>query len=159
MEVLGGIVLAFAVLALVLEPLVRGRPAQSHAAKSDDDLDFLDVEESDSPKIQALLALREIEFDRATGKLSESDYSELKSTYQRAALEAMEAEEASDTAVESGADMRICPVCGPRPEGDASFCSECGRDLIESNKMRRCGACGGLAPSEAKFCGDCGAAL
>ena len=35
----------------------------------------------------AVVALREIEFDRATGKLSDADYAELKTRYTRAALE------------------------------------------------------------------------
>jgi hypothetical protein len=68
----------------------------------------------------AIDALREIEFDHATGKLSESDYAELKASYTQRAV----------------ADMRtgpsgavICERCGPRPEPDAQFCSECGRLL------------------------------
>lgn len=64
---------------------------------------------------QAVDALREIEFDRATGKLSDSDYAALKSSYTQRAVEAMRA---------SGA--LVCGQCGPRPEADAKFCSNCG---------------------------------
>ena len=39
----------------------------------------------------AVVALREIEFDRATGKLSDTDYAELKSRYTERALAAMRA--------------------------------------------------------------------
>jgi hypothetical protein len=63
----------------------------------------------------ALDVLREIEFDRETGKLSDADYEALKSTYTQAAVEAMRA-----------GDLPICPTCGPRPEKDAIFCSNCG---------------------------------
>ena len=56
----------------------------------DADIDFTDIEESESPKIQALLALKEIEFDRETGKLSDEDYADMKATYQRAALTAID---------------------------------------------------------------------
>jgi hypothetical protein len=103
------------------------------------------VEESESPKIQALLALKEIEFDRATGKLSDDDYAQLKDRYAKRALAAIDAEEAAASAVAAaeGADdpaeamiraarahhSSICPVCGPRPETGAAFCSECGRPL------------------------------
>jgi hypothetical protein len=95
-ELLAGVVVALAALALVLEPLVMGRPRFKAAggwSPDDGDIDFTDVEESESPKIQALLALKEIEFDRETGKLSDEDYSTMKATYQRAALLAMEQEE------------------------------------------------------------------
>ena len=39
----------------------------------------------------AIVALREIEFDRETGKLSDSDYAELKARYTARALAAMRA--------------------------------------------------------------------
>lgn len=72
----------------------------------------------DPAQNSAVDALREIEFDRATGKLSESDYDQLKSSYTQRALVFMRS---------SGA--AICEVCGARPESDAQFCSNCGRAL------------------------------
>ncbi len=68
----------------------------------------------------AVDALREIEFDHATGKLSERDYTELKSSYTQRAVAAMRA---------GDGDTIVCDVCGPRPEPDAQFCSSCGRAL------------------------------
>jgi hypothetical protein len=67
---------------------------------------------------QAIDALREIEFDRATGKLSDSDYDSLKASYTERAL----------TAMRAGGNV-VCESCGPRPETDARFCSRCGRSL------------------------------
>jgi hypothetical protein len=67
---------------------------------------------------EAIEALREIEFDHATGKLSEPDYDALKSTYTQRAIDEMRAQ-----------DSRVCPKCGPRPENDAAFCSNCGTAL------------------------------
>ncbi len=29
-------------------------------------------------------------------------------------------------------DLTSCPVCGPRPEVDARYCSSCGRELTSS---------------------------
>ena len=161
-ELLAGIVVAFAALALVLEPLVRGRSrslAVPVGVHDDDDFDFSNVEESESPKIQALLAIKEIEFDRETGKLSDEDYASLKATYQRAALAAIEAEDMVDVGgtVEDG--VAVCPACGPRPESTAAFCSDCGRPVEKAGVSLRCGACGVSAPPGAKFCGECGAAL
>jgi hypothetical protein len=64
-------------------------------------------------------ALRELEFDRQTGKISDSDYEALKGRYTDQALVVMRA-----------GDAAVCEVCGPRPELDAEFCSKCGATLI-----------------------------
>ena len=71
----------------------------------------------------AVEALREIEFDHVTGKLSDTDYAELKSAYTQTAVAAMRD---GDAVQPSGV---ICERCGPRPENDAVYCSECGRAL------------------------------
>jgi hypothetical protein len=47
------------------------------------------VAPEETPKGIALTALKEIEFDRETGKLSEVDYEFLKAKYTTAALEAL----------------------------------------------------------------------
>jgi hypothetical protein len=126
----------------------------------------------------AVDALREIEFDRATGKLSDDDYSELKTRYTGQAIVAMRRQEAvgtepiadlsrppaigapSDEELEAVVrafrdEQRGCPACGPRPEPDALFCSNCGRYLHD-----RCAGCGApvVAP-DARFCISCGSRL
>ena len=68
----------------------------------------------------AVEALRELEFDRQTGKISDADYGPLKARYTEEAVAVMRA-------AESG--RKACPVCGPRPEADAVFCSKCGAPL------------------------------
>ena len=65
-------------------------------------------------------ALRELEFDRQTGKISDADYVPLKARYTAEAVAVMRAE---------GSGARTCPNCGPRPEADARFCSRCGASL------------------------------
>lgn len=138
LELLAGGAVAIAILLFVLEPLVRPAPPTSP-----EDDEPAPLEESESPKIQALLALKEVEFDRATGKLTEEDYQHLKSRYEGAALHAMQAEEDASAAVPVAvappadaliAEARrglgtVCPHCGPRPESGAVFCSGCGRSL------------------------------
>jgi ribosomal protein S27AE len=71
----------------------------------------------------AVEALRELEFDRQTGKISDSDYTTLKARYTTQAVAVMRAGETNDKA---------CPNCGPRPEWelDAQFCSNCGARLL-----------------------------
>ena len=122
----------------------------------------------------AVAALREIEFDRETGKLSDSDYAELKTRYTRAALAELRAADARDAAAVpvavapvSPADaadpveaairrarenQRSCGVCGPRPEPDATYCSSCGRYL--PGACAKCGTSVDLVGS--RFCGGCG---
>jgi hypothetical protein len=142
LELVAGVAVAIAALVLVLEPLAR-RTGHLESLGLPDEPDLTPIEESESPKVQALLALKEIEFDRATGKLSDEDYGELKTRYGREALAAMDAERELAVAVEESGDadplealirqarkgLRVCPACGPRPEASAAFCSECGRAL------------------------------
>lgn len=174
-EMLAGVLVALAALALVLEPLVR--PAAAYAARGSasllDEIDFTDPQESGSAKMQALMALKEIEFDRATGKLSDEDYASLKAKYSAAALTAIKAEDAlREDAVGPGDDpaeaairrarqevTTVCPVCGPRPEPGAKFCSSCGRPFVTSGSVSGCSQCGAAVPPGARFCGECGAVL
>jgi hypothetical protein len=114
----------------------------------------------------AVGALREIEFDRATGKLSDADYDALKTRYTAEAIVAMRAAdagaitpEASDLA--EAAILRYrqratgCAVCGPRPEPDAVYCSTCGRYL-----PGRCTGCGAsVSEPGARYCASCGKTL
>ena len=123
----------------------------------------------------ALLALKEIEFDRATGKLSEADYLELKERYGKEALRALDddqrqsGQEATSADPEALVAARLtelrsahaagavapatCPSCGPRPEPDAAFCSSCGRTIGEA---AFCSSCGGPLAPDSRFCAACG---
>ena len=157
-----GTLLALGAMAFVLAPLFRELPAPRSAAsvareaRTDDE-----HEESE----RAVDALREIEFDRATGKLSDADYVALKTRYTEEALSAMRAEE-RQAAPLSDADLeavirrqreaqvgsRACPTHGPRPEPDAVYCSHCGRYLLGA-----CDQCGASASGPgARFCDSCG---
>jgi len=119
-----------------------------------------------SEREAAVAALREIEFDRATGKLSDDDYAELKSRYTGEAVLAMRRETAAapapsaaptDDDLEAAVlayrrDPHSCPACGPRPEADAAFCSNCGRYLHD-----RCADCGApVVAHDARYCLNCG---
>jgi len=108
-----GTALALIALGYVLYPLFRETLELGPVAKSAPDQEIYAT--------QAIDALREIEFDHATGKLSESDYARLSAEYTQRAVTAMRDSGTSDTP--------ICRTCGPRSESDARFCSECGRQL------------------------------
>lgn len=170
LELIAGVIVAFVAVALVLEPLFSARGAETVAASPTDEIDFTEIEESDSAKVQALLALKEIEFDRATGKLSDEDYAMLKAKYSNVALAAIEAEEQEelDMAAEDVAEElvkraaagrgTVCPACGPRTEADAVFCCNCGRKLTAARSQGGsfCTGCGKDLPAGAKFCAECG---
>jgi hypothetical protein len=151
---LAGTLLAVGALAFVLYPLFFDtRPMKRR----------LPVDEQESGE-SAIVALREIEFDRATGKLSESDYSELKATYSARALTEMRAAEDPSSAAVDPVEARVrayrqarkdCKSCGLRPEPDAVYCSTCGSYLDGS-----CPGCGApIAESSATFCSSCGVVL
>lgn len=181
LEIVAGVVVAVAALVVVLEPLLQREFAPVSTDRDMDDVEFIALEESDSSKIRALLALREIEFDRATGKLSDEDYATLKAKYATAAVAAMrvekeaaapadavtdgaamdEAEDAAEVAVRRAKQRgrSVCSVCGPRPEPGAVFCSRCGRSLANPDAAARCWICGVPAPPEARYCPSCGKAI
>ena len=151
-----GTLLAVGALAFVLYPIFFAPPPHRR---------FVAPEPRRSERDDAVAALREIEFDRATGKLSEVDYAELKRRYTQEAIIAMRREgqragATNDDEIEVAirafrAGQSSCPTCGPRPEPDADFCSNCGRYLHD-----RCASCG--APVEAldaRYCVSCGTRL
>ena len=163
---LAGALLAVVALAFVLHPLFFDVPETPRApagpAPADD---------------SAIVALREIEFDKATGKLSDADYQELKTSYSARALEELRARDARQPAHPSshpersqGSTVldpiearireyrethRACPTCGVRPEADAVYCSTCGGFL--DHACPRCSA--PVAEPSASYCSTCGVPL
>ena len=118
---------------IVLAPIGSGGSVSPRDESEPDDPE-------ETPRGVALAALKDIEFDRATDKLAEADYADLKARYTAAAVAAMREEEAArhpdDVETLIAARVRAlrgaaaaCVVCGPRPEPDALFCSTCGRLL------------------------------
>ena len=109
--VFGGIMVVL-IAAVIIAPLIEDRDAGKAGAE-------------DSPaarKDEALAALRELEFEYETGKVSEEDYSALRARYARAALAARD-----ELGEQVPADA--CPACGSGVRGDAKFCSRCGTVL------------------------------
>jgi hypothetical protein len=172
-EALAAAVVGLIAVWLVFQPLLR--PARAKLPP----LEPIDPEET--PKGIALTALKEIEFDRETGKLSDADYELLKAKYTAAALDALRVEGAApregsdDVEAIIAAKVRalrsasavapsdvpprltdstpFCVSCGPRPEPDAVFCSTCGRPLPGHSACDQCGAA--LQPNS-RFCEACG---
>ena len=111
-----------------------------------------------------VVALREIEFDRATGKLSETDYAELRKTYADRALRELRGANVTLSEPADPIEARVrtyrlshreCATCGLRPEVDAIYCSTCGTYLD-----RVCPACAAdVTEPSAAFCSGCGRSL
>jgi Double zinc ribbon len=148
-----GTLLAVGALAYVLYPIFFGAPRTVARVPIVPPVPTEDL---------AVAALREIEFDRATGKLSDADYAQLKERYTREALAGMRRDATGQTIArddEIEAVIRAyrsqrptCAVCGPRPETDAAFCSECGRYL--GGACEQCGR--HVEEIGARFCSACG---
>ncbi|HEV8600546.1 MAG TPA: zinc ribbon domain-containing protein [Gemmatimonadales bacterium] len=167
LEIVAALALGGLVLWLVFEPLLTpSRP----------DLSLLEPEAPEETRRGvALLALKEIEFDRETGKLSQGDYELLTSRYRAEALAALTAEEASPAGLAAPDDPEeliarrlqslragraagqplppSCRNCGPRPEPGALYCSRCGLPLSAGAFCTQCGA---PLPDGSRFCAACG---
>ena len=157
-----GTMLAVGALAFVLHPLLfdtrpaeAPRPVPAASERPADD--------------SAIVALREIEFDRATGKLSDTDYAELRGEYAARALAELRSADAPPPVaaaplVDDDIEARVrayrearpsCARCGLRPEPDALYCSTCGGYLSGS-----CPACSApIVEQSAAFCSSCGVPL
>ena len=169
-----GTLLALVALGYVLYPLFLDSSA-APAERADV------VRINDAGRDDPIGALREIEFDRETGKLSDSDYESLKARYTQRALAELRARDAAAARADSMVEARVattipvadaddraeefvrqmagvdasCPDCGPRPEPGARYCSNCGRFLPGA-----CGHCGvAITAPGAKYCSGCGGSL
>ncbi|MDO8666956.1 MAG: hypothetical protein Q7J79_10110 [Gemmatimonadales bacterium] len=138
MGLIAGLAVALVAVFLVLEPVLRPSAVSPFGRSTFDD-------EDDDPALvrrdTALAALKEIEFDQATGKLSDDDYERLRAKYTTEALEALrqadaapaggngdavEALIASAKASSKSKGRRFCVECGSVLEGSGRFCVECG---------------------------------
>jgi len=164
-ELVAGILLAAGAVYFVLRPIFRAETAGNGNRETGNVSAGEDPEDDLSPRAVALRALKEIEFDRATGKLSDADYDALKTRYTSEALVALRAESREQgagsspigpaPASRSPLPAPSCPTHGPRPESDAVFCSACGRRLATAPGY--CARCGTALEHDAHYCHSCGA--
>ena len=122
----------FAAVALgfVAWPLLRARVGEP-AAEADS------VSPLERQKLDAYAAIKEAEFDRRMGKLSDEDFTALTQRYRQQALTAiagLEQAKRVDAARRGRAPVRMafCPSCGEKLAARANFCSNCGRALRET---------------------------
>lgn len=164
LEAVAAALVGVSLLWLVFEPMFTAARPRAAGALDIEAFDELD----DTRSGVAITALKEIEFDRETGKLSDADYEFLKQKYTLEALTALRAESDGGPApgdVESLVAARVvairagsegggaCSGCGAHAEPGARFCPSCGKSLAGP---ARCPTCGGLLPAGSRFCGGCG---
>jgi hypothetical protein len=129
-------------------------------------------------KALVLRSIKELEFDRAMGKVGESDFDEMmarlrsravgllrqlderEAAHYRASIERdvvarlnqrRPTARAARPAV-AGVAPRTCSRCGTVTGADDAFCAECGVRL-------KCATCGADTEAEARFCKQCGTRL
>lgn len=132
MALLGALILVVAVVGFILQPVIQGHWASLQ--KQDDEMS-----EAEARRRVSLLALRDAEYDFATGKLDEQDYRALKRQLSAEALAALrDLEESGDTealereiaaAREGMKDVLQCGACHHRNPPGSRFCGACGSPL------------------------------
>ncbi len=153
MAILIGLVVATLAVLVVLDPILRPSAASVRPSVQD--------EEADDPrevrKELALAALKEIEFDRATGKLSDGDYQTMLARYTKEAVEALR---------EADRPLARAPAAGGNGHGAAANAAGAGDDPVErliaearkANQGKRfCTSCGAVLEGSGRFCVECGA--
>jgi hypothetical protein len=87
------------------------------------DITSADVLDRETRKRVALAALKDVEYDRAAGKLDDEDYREIRGRLEAEALSAVRA---------VGRDVTLAPavhICGFENPGGSRYCAGCGQPL------------------------------
>lgn len=147
----------------LFKPLAVLRPESSHPV----------LEELVSQRDAMYAAIKDLENEYATGKLSETDYRSLRAKYEAKAVALLQEldrvvaklpQVETDDAIErevaqwrraSRKGALQCPKCGASYAAADVFCAQCGASL----RGARCPTCGMHAAVGDKFCRQCGTAL
>lgn len=132
----------------------------------------LQAERHEHERALAVQALRELEFDREMGKLSDADYESMHAALEDRALTAMtaienirtqaDAKKASVTRLSQAPKKTIFTSRRIDPVPTLSINNETARPApttTASRGIRYCPQCGTRAATDAKFCAQCGIAI
>ncbi len=80
-----------------------------------------------------LRSIKELEFDKATGKVSDADFADISRRLRARAVALMQELEQAAGDAPAGASASVagtCPKCDTRNDADARFCKNCGHTLV-----------------------------
>ena len=159
---LGAIVVAF-VLYPVFTEATAGAPAEFDEAE----LALADLRDK---KAMLYEVIQELDFEKASGKVSDSDYESTRNNYLAQVAAVMQKLDAlappepktgstktkkpakKQTRQKSQGDLkRECASCGELNPKASNFCLECGKPFALT-----CASCGESVPAKARFCNACG---
>ena len=162
---LGAIVITF-VLYPVFTEATAGAPAELNEAE----LALADLHDK---KAMLYEVIQELDFEKASGKISDSDYEGARNKYLAqvaAVMKKLDALAPPDppskkpastktkksakkrTRQKSQGDLeRACVSCGELNPKGSNFCLECGKPFALT-----CASCGESVPAKARFCNACG---
>jgi len=141
--VVGVVLLTAAVVFFVLQPILGGRSAPMERGEEE-------MSETEARRRVTLLALRDVEYDRATGKLDEADYKALRTELSQEALAALRAEDAERRGAR-GATTTLA--------ASAALEDEIRRVREGLRSGLTCLGCGHMNVAGSRFCASCGSAL
>lgn len=159
------IILAAAFTAAMLynlpQPFLRGREDSIRFELLDDDL--RQIGELAAQKADVLKALREVQFDHDTGKLTDEDYKTLKTRYERRALKIMRALDEIhggrgwEDAIDEQLEERLQALQRENEMAEKAALTSAILAQDADQAARRCAECDHKLDAEARFCSRCGA--
>ncbi len=154
--ILIGVALFVVAIPVLASPWLRGRRYQPGPVSSS-----TAPLTADERRREILLALRDLEFDHATGKVASDDYVMLRAQLLQEFARYMDEQEEDldaliERAVQEKKKGRSCAHCGAPLREGARFCPMCGAPV---RAERSCPQCGVVVTLKARFCPACGAAM
>lgn len=144
-SILLGLALVVLVVPFVIDPLLKNKRRKRASQK-------------DTPaylsKHDALMALRDLDFDFQMGKVAPDDYAPLRQQLLIAAAQAEQVVETPKAVMKVKVESMACPQCNAAVQADDRFCPKCGTALNLT-----CPHCQKKVVAGDKFCAGCGAAL
>lgn len=128
MDILLIATILFVTLLVLGYPLINARKYQyAGALRGNNQLDLLE-----NARVQTLDAIRDLQFDHLTGKLSDADYQSLRTQYEFQAAKILQQLDAIKGAPKrlDARGKRSCSRCHTSNDASDKFCVKCGMKLL-----------------------------
>ncbi len=154
---LGAIVVTF-----VLYPVFTAAPTTAPSELDESELALSDLSDK---KAMLYEAIQDLDFEKAAGKVSDTDYETARNDYLAQVSAVMEKMDAlapqkqkrtkpTKKAAQQKHKLEVeveCESCGEGNPKGSNFCLECGKPIAAT-----CASCGESLPAKARFCNACG---